>query len=70
VQADSALLIGTHSFILAVKLTNFPEKGYFPKTTPFTVTVKSIPVVLTPNMSSKYTYTINSVMMPLIFEVN
>jgi hypothetical protein len=63
-------MISTHSLILAVKLTNYPEKGYFPKKTPFTVTVTSLPVLLIPNISSNYAYTIKSVMMPLIFEVN
>jgi hypothetical protein len=39
VQADDASLIGIHTFTLAARLTNYPVKGYFPKTTSFTVTV-------------------------------
>jgi hypothetical protein len=54
-------------FTLAARLTNYPAKGYFPKTTPFTVTVSTTTIKeLTP---SSYTYTIGSRMLPIVYEL-
>jgi hypothetical protein len=58
--------IGTYQFTLAARLTNYPAKGYFPKTTQFTVTVSSTIKELTP---SSFTYTIGSRMLPIVYEI-
>jgi hypothetical protein len=70
VQAVSAELIATHSFTLAARLTNYPSKGYFPKTTPFTVTVQLPTVVLTPSKSTSFEYTIGTEMTSQTYSVN
>jgi hypothetical protein len=63
VQAYSAKLITIHTFTLAARLTNYPAKGNFPKTTPFTVTVQLPTVVLTPSKPTSFEYTIGSEMI-------
>jgi hypothetical protein len=70
VQADDASLIGIHSFTLAVRLTDYPEKGYFPKTTNFTVTVESPTVVLIPSETTSFNYTIGSEMTSQTYRIN
>ncbi len=70
VQAESAYLIGTHSFTLVASLTNYPYKGYFPKTTPFTVTVQLPTVVHTPSKSTSFEYTIGTEMTSQTYSVN
>jgi hypothetical protein len=64
------LLIGSYSFTLGVRLTNYPEKGYFPKTTPFTVTVLPPKVLLTPSVATSFEYTIGSVMISQTYKIN
>ena len=69
VQSKNASDIGIHNFILAARLKDYPEKGYFPFNTTFKVEVK-IEVILTPNLPTNYTYKIGSAMVPLLFQVN
>jgi hypothetical protein len=54
---------------LAVRLTDYPDKGYFPFNTTFKVEVK-IEVKLSPNSATSYTYKIGTTMAPLLYQVN
>jgi hypothetical protein len=63
-------LIGIHFFTLAAKLTNYPAKGYFPKTTPFNVTVPEPIVVFAPSETTSFEYTIGSEMTSQTYRIN
>ncbi len=54
---------------MAVRLTDYPEKGYFPFNTTFKVEVK-IEVILIPNVATSYIYKIGTVMVPILFKIN
>jgi hypothetical protein len=71
VKTNNEFYIGANLFILTARLSDYPEKGYFPLSTTFKVEVTNEePVILTPNYSTSYTYTIGSKMEPLTFKVN
>jgi hypothetical protein len=63
-------LIGTHTYNLAVRLTDYPAKGYFPKKTPFTVTVQLPTIVLTPIESTSFNYFIGSRLISRTYKIN
>jgi hypothetical protein len=43
---------------MTARLTDYPDNGYFPISTPFSVTVSELTVTLTPNVATKYIYII------------
>jgi hypothetical protein len=68
VQTKDATNSGLNSFTLAVRLTNYPEKGYFTFTNTFTVDV--VLAILTPDYATNYNYVIGSKMLPKIYKLN
>ena len=53
VQSRNASEIGIHDFTLAARLKEYPEKGYFPFNTSFTVEVIEA-LELTPDVLTSY----------------
>ncbi len=71
VKTNNNFYIGINKFTLTARLSDYPEKGYFPLSTVFTVEVTNEEqVILTPNYPTSYTYIIGSKMEPLNFKVN
>jgi hypothetical protein len=70
VKADDVSLTGIHTITLAARLTNYPAKGYFPKTTQFTVTVQPPTVVLTPSETTSFNYTTGSEMTSQTYRIS
>jgi hypothetical protein len=63
-------LIGSYTFTLAARLTDYLAKGYFPRTTQFTVDVTLPTNLLTPNETTSFEYTIGSEMTSQTYKVN
>jgi hypothetical protein len=71
VKTNNFIYIGVNLFTLTARLSDYPDKGYFPLSTTFRVEVTNEePVILTPNYPTSYIYTIGSIMEPLTFKVN
>jgi hypothetical protein len=61
VKTANMLDIGSHSYILGVKLSDYSVAPYVPLENSFTVRVNGI-VTLYPDFETNYTYTIGSLM--------
>ncbi len=67
VKTTNLFDVGTHSYKFGVKLSDYPTIAYFPKESEFTVRVNHANFY--PNFETNYTYTIGSLMSPLLYTV-
>jgi hypothetical protein len=69
VQTTNLLDVGIHLFKFGVKLSDYPAAAYFPPESEFYVNV-SHTSLLYPNFETNYTYTIGSIMSPILYKAS